>query len=270
MVSPPTFPSILIPASNWEAAKNEPFGIPGPTTIHSVPIEESIPALLSVQQVRDAYSRLAPFYGFWEGWTKGKARRFAMELANVRNGERVLEIAVGTGSALERLARSNPAGVTIGIDLTPAMLQRTLRLFRRRSLSLPRLCQCDARFLPFAGASFDLVFTSYMIESLAVCDIEKTFQEILRVLRPSGRLVLLHLSLGNPWFDRVWGALYWLIPTLLGGCRPIRVATYLPEAGFTAIRAEHATELGIPTEVVLAKRAGGPEDPAWASERLAN
>jgi len=174
----------------------------------------------------------------------------------VHNGERVLEIAVGTGSALQELTRCNPAGVTIGIDLTPAMLRRTRSSFRRRLLSLPPLFQCDARFLPFAGDSFDLVFSSYMLESLSVCDIERTLHEILRVLKPSGRLVLLHLSTGSRWFDRVWSTLYWLVPTLLGGCRPIRVAPYLPEAGFTVIRVDHVTELGIPAEVILAKRAG--------------
>ena len=219
-----------------------------------MPIEESTSAKLSVQEIRDVYARLAPLYGFWERWAEGKARRSALELAGAPNGGRVLEIAVGLGSALEQLARGNPAGFTIGADLTSAMLQRTRRLFRRRSLPLPALCQCDGRFLPFRDTSFDVVFSSYLLDLLSVSDIARTLQEMRRVMKPSGRLVLVDLSLANPWFNRLWGVLYFILPTLLGGCRPIRLASYLPEAGFAVEEVRRVTEWGIPSEVILARR----------------
>ncbi|MBI1955113.1 MAG: methyltransferase domain-containing protein [Acidobacteria bacterium] len=219
-------------------------------------IEESTPTRLTVPEVQDAYSRLAPLYGFWEALAEGRARKLALELANVRSGEAVLEVAVGTGTALQSLSRANSTGVTVGTDLTPAMLWRTRRRFRRRPLASPALCQADARLLPFGDSSFDLVFSSYLLELLSIPDIEKALQEMRRVMRPSGRLVLVHLSRDNPWFDRIWGFFYWMVPMLLGGCRPIRMATYLPSAGFTVVQDHRILQWGIPAEVILANREG--------------
>ncbi|MBI4463241.1 MAG: methyltransferase domain-containing protein [Acidobacteria bacterium] len=219
-------------------------------------IGESTPARLTIPEIVDAYSRLAPLYGVWEVLTAGRARKLALELANVHNGEAVLEVAVGPGTALESLARANPAGVTAGIDLTPAMLQRTRRRFRCRSLSPPALLQADVRFLPFTDNSFDLVFSSYLLDLLSISNIEKALQEIRRVVRPSGRLVLVYLSPDKPWFNRIWGFFYWMVPMLLGGCRPIRVETYLPQAGFRVLQTHRIVQWGIPAEIILARREG--------------
>ena len=221
-----------------------------------VPLEESTPAKLSVEEISDVYSRLAPFYGFWERLAEGRAKRLALELAALPDGERVLEVGVGPGTALEELARANLCGTTTGADLCFDMLQRTHRLFRRRSRARPPLCQCDARSLPFAANSFDLVFSSYTLDLLSASDIQRTILEIRRVLKPSGRLLLVHLGLGNPWFDRLWIFFYWLVPALLGGCRPIRLAAYLSEAGFAVLEDRRITQWGIPAEVILACRQG--------------
>ena len=225
--------------------------LPSPTSL-----EESTPAKLTISEVQDAYSRLAPLYGVWEVLTEGRARKLALELANARSGEAILEVAVGPGLALESLRRANPAGLTVGIDLTPAMLQRTRRRFRRRSLASPALLQADARFLPFTDARFDLVFSSYLLDLFSLPDIEKALPEMRRVLRPSGRLILVHLRRESSWFDRIWGLFYGMVPMLLGGCRPIRVAPYLPAAGFTIVEAHRIVQWGIPAEVILANREG--------------
>ena len=226
----------------------------GGTAVCPVLIEESTPARLTVRQVRDVYSRLAPLYGLWQKLAQGRSQKAALELADVRNGDRVLEVAVGPGTALESLARSNPAGVTIGMDLTPAMVERARRRLQRGSLTRPALCQCDARFLPFANQSFDLVLASYLLDLLSTADIASAVAEMRRVLRPAGRLVLVHLSRGNLWFDRLWGFLYWLAPEMLGGSRPIQLAAYLPSAGFTVAASRRMVRWGIPAEVILARR----------------
>ena len=219
-----------------------------------LPIEESSPARLTVSQVPGVYSRLSPLYGFWEQFAEGRARRFALHLAGVRPGERILEVGIGPGTALEQLARRNSTGLTVGLDLTPDMLQKTRGRFLRNSLASPRLCQSDARFLPFADSSFDLVFSAYLLDLLSLADIETTLREMRRVLRPSGRLVLLHLTLGNRWFNRLWGLLYGLVPMLLGGCRPIRLAAQSGESGLLVLQNQRVVQCGIPSEVILARR----------------
>ena len=253
-----------------------------------VSIEESTPARFSVREIREVYSRLAPLYGLWQRFAQGRSLRAALELADVQKDERVLEVAVGPGTALESLALRNPGGITIGLDLTPAMLERARRRLQEkpgvrrqksggrrdsgnpnfecrvanheidrslpRAARMPALFQGDARSLPFADASFDLVFASYVLDLLAVADIATALGEMRRVLQPSGKLVLIYLRQGNRRFDRVWNALYWLAPVLLGGSRPIRVAESLPSAGFSVIESRRIVERGIPAEVVLARR----------------
>ena len=221
-----------------------------------MPVEESTPAKLRDEEIRGIYTRLAPLYSIWEQLVERRARELALELAAVRGSEKALEVGVGPGRALERLASSNPGGTTIGVDLCFSMLRRANQRFSPASQTPPPLCQCDARSLPFADNSFDLVFSSYMLDLLSASDIATAIQQMRRVLKPSGRLLLLHLSLGNLWFDRLWGMSYWLVPTLLGGCRPIRLAAYLPEAGFAVREVRRITQRGVPTEVILACRQG--------------
>ncbi|MBI3895562.1 MAG: methyltransferase domain-containing protein [Acidobacteria bacterium] len=217
-------------------------------------IEESSSAKLTIPEVVDAYSRLAPLYGIWETLTEGRTGKLASELASVRSGEAVLEVGVGPGIMLESLARANSEGIIAGIDLTPAMLQRTRRRFRHRSLASPALFQADVRFLPFADGSFDMVFSSYLLDLLSIPNIEKALQEMRRVIRPSGRLMLVYLSQDKPWFNRIWGFFYWMVPMLLGGCRPIHVAAHLPSAGFAVVATRRITQWGIPAELILANR----------------
>ncbi len=224
-----------------------------------MPVEESTPAKLRDEEIRGIYTRLAPLYGIWERLVETRARESALELAAVRDNEKVLEIGVGPGTALERLASSNPGGTTIGTDLCSGMLRRANQRVSPALQAPPPLCQCDARSLPFADHSFDLVFSSYMLDLLSASDIAIAIQEMRRVLKPSGRLLLLHLSLGNRWFDRFWGLFYWLVPTLLGGCRPIRLTAYLPHAGFAVREARRITQRGVPTEVILASNPGAPQ-----------
>ncbi|MBI4460087.1 MAG: class I SAM-dependent methyltransferase [Acidobacteria bacterium] len=217
-------------------------------------IEESTPAKLKVEEACDAYARLAPLCALWEALAEPRARIVALEFADVRGGEAVLEVGTGSGSALDFLARSNPGGLTVGIDRTTAMLRRTQRrFFQGHLLSVP-LCQADARLLPFGDSSFDLVFSAYVLDLLSTTDIETTLREMRRVLRPSGRLVLTHLAAGDVAFDRTWALLYAAVPMLLGGCRPIRVAQHLPSAGFSVVQIHRITQWGIPAEAILAKR----------------
>ena len=220
-----------------------------------VPIQESTPARLRVEEMPEVYSRLAPLYQIWQKLVQERSLRAALELAAVRNGERILEIAVGPGMVFESLAKGNPDGMTVGVDLTPGMLERTRRRLQHASLTKPSLCRCDVRRLPFANESFDLVFSSYFLDLLSTADIETAVSEMRRVLRPSGRLVVTYLSHGNRWFNRVWNALYFLAPVLLGGSRPIGLADYLPSAGFTITERRRIVERGIPAEVILARRA---------------
>jgi SAM-dependent methyltransferase len=100
-------------------------------------------------------------------------------------GARVLEIGAGAAQCGRWLA-SRGVGV-LSTDLSPGMLAAARRLDAETGVPVPTLA-CDARALPLADASFDVVFTAYGALPF-VADADRVLSEAARVLRPGGRLV---------------------------------------------------------------------------------
>ncbi len=212
-------------------------------------------ARLDKDAVRDVYEGLAPIYDFWADITEVRARSRALELAAVRDGEAILEVAVGTGLAFIELVRQNPTGTTTGLDLTPAMLARAES--RMSAAKLPgnyALSVGDATALPFADASFDLLLNNYMFDLLAERDFATVLAEFRRVLRPGGRLVLVNMAQGEAWQHRLYDGLYQLSPRLMGGCRGVAMAEHVRAAGFSEVSRELTVQVGFPSEVIVATR----------------
>src|SRR5437868_4592101 len=84
-------------------------------------------ARIPQEAIPSVYARVAWIYDVWAALTETRARRACLVRAAVRDGETVLEVAVGTGLAFRELVCANPSGRTEGIDLTEAMLARALR-----------------------------------------------------------------------------------------------------------------------------------------------
>jgi ubiquinone/menaquinone biosynthesis C-methylase UbiE len=121
------------------------------------------------------------------------ARRAAIfvERTALAPGRRALELGCGTGVFLERVA---PCGARIvGLDLSPELLAKArARLGDVASVSLQR---GNAEALPFATASFDVVYGSSVLHHL---DLDRALQEVFRVLRPGGRCVFAEPNILNP------------------------------------------------------------------------
>ena len=135
-----------------------------------------------VEDGADAYERyLAPV--FFDPW----ARRL-LSLAGVRPGERVLDVACGTGSVARRAAeRVGPRGSVTGLDLNEGMLA----VARRTSTAAPIAIewrQGDAAELPFADGAFDLVTCQQALQFMP--ERRKALLEMRRVLAPGGRAAL--------------------------------------------------------------------------------
>lgn len=116
-------------------------------------------------------------------------KRTLIEMAQVRPGERGLDLACGTGD-LAFAAASRGARV-VGLDLTHRMLQ----LATRKS-SAVEFVTGDMTSLPFASHTFDLVTTGYGLRN--VPDLNLALDEIARVLRPGGRLLSLDFNRPRP------------------------------------------------------------------------
>ena len=97
----------------------------------------------------------------------------------------VLDLGAGTGHGTRALKRRYPKAVVVAVDIAPGMLEQA----RQQSRWLRRFerVRADAYALPFAGATFDLVFSNLMIQWCD--DLDAVFAEIARVLKPGGLLL---------------------------------------------------------------------------------
>jgi SAM-dependent methyltransferase len=102
-------------------------------------------------------------------------------------GKRVLEIGLGEGSDAERLIRRGAHWS--GVDLTAESVDRVRTRLMLRQLPHDELRQGSVLGLPFAGDSFDMVFSHGVLHH--VPDIQQAQKEIHRVLRPGGELVIM-------------------------------------------------------------------------------
>lgn len=208
-------------------------------------------ARIAQKDVSDVYGRIAPIYDLWAWLTERKARRRCLELAAIRDGEAVLEVAVGTGLAFAEILRANPSGRNEGIDLTAAMLARAQNRAARIGTENYRLRVGDAYDLDFPDDSFDVLVNNYMFDLLPEDDFVKVLEEFRRVLRPGGRLAMVNMTLGTRWYNNVWRRLYGLNPALLGGCRGVALLPLLRACGFEQATREYVSQMTFPSEVVF-------------------
>jgi len=169
---------------------------------------------LQEAQVREMFDRISGFYdvmnsvmtaGLHHGW-----RRRAVELAGVKAGDRVLDVATGTGDlALELAERVGPQGEVIGSDFSDAMLD----LARRKApgAAAPITFEWgNALALPYADGEFAAATVGFGARNFS--DLDLGLREMTRVVRPGGRVVVLEITTPTRpplstfyrlWFDRV-------------------------------------------------------------------
>jgi demethylmenaquinone methyltransferase/2-methoxy-6-polyprenyl-1,4-benzoquinol methylase len=122
------------------------------------------------------------------GWGTGSwYRREALLRAGLQPGMKVLDVAIGTG-LVARAAQEvlGPQGQLIGIDPSSGMMQAF------GGDAAPPLVRGRAEALPFADGSFDFLSLGFALRH--VSDLEQTFREFRRVLKPGGRVLLLEIT----------------------------------------------------------------------------
>jgi demethylmenaquinone methyltransferase/2-methoxy-6-polyprenyl-1,4-benzoquinol methylase len=122
-------------------------------------------------------------------------KRFTIEKSMVRAGDRVLDVAGGTGDLARQFARRvGDSGMVVLTDINGAMLRTGRDRLIDDGLVLP-VAQCDAEHLPFAPDTFDCVTVAFGLRNMTHKD--AALAEMRRVLCPGGRLLVLE-------FSRVW------------------------------------------------------------------
>jgi len=150
--------------------------------------------------VEGVYDKLAKVYDLTFGPSLHPGRLQAIQRMGITGQDRVLEVGVGTGINLSLYPRD---ATVSGIDFSSSMLEKARERAARKDVphSL-RLLQMDAADLKFADDSFDIVYAPYLIS--VVPDPVKVAQEMRRVCRPGGRIVILnHFLSPNPILSRL-------------------------------------------------------------------
>jgi demethylmenaquinone methyltransferase/2-methoxy-6-polyprenyl-1,4-benzoquinol methylase len=157
---------------------------------------EQIDEAEKARRVRGVFDSVAPRYDLMNDLMSAGLHRawkaYAVAVADVRPGQRVLDLAGGTGDLARAFARKvGDGGVVVHTDINRAMLEAGRARLLDEGIVLPTVL-CDAERLPFADASFDLVSVAFGLRNMTNKD--RALREMARVLRPGGRVLVLEFS----------------------------------------------------------------------------
>ena len=157
---------------------------------------QSVPEDHKAARVRGVFESVATKYDVMNDLMSGGLHRawkaFAIAKSGVRPGQRVLDVAGGTGDLAAAFARrAGETGEVWLSDINGAMLGVGRDRMIDRGLALPSV-QCDAEQLPFADERFDIVSVAFGLRNMTHKD--RALAEMRRVLKPGGRLLVLEFS----------------------------------------------------------------------------
>ena len=157
---------------------------------------QSVEETEKARHVRSVFDSVAPKYdlmndlmsmGLHRAW-----KAFTLMVANPREGDKVLDIAGGTGDlALAFSKKVGKSGQVVHTDINEAMLRTGRDRLLDAGVSLPTLV-CDAEKLPFPSNHFDLVSVAFGLRNMTHKDV--ALAEMSRVLKPGGKLLVLEFS----------------------------------------------------------------------------
>ncbi|MCW8944838.1 MAG: bifunctional demethylmenaquinone methyltransferase/2-methoxy-6-polyprenyl-1,4-benzoquinol methylase UbiE, partial [Sedimenticola sp.] len=121
-------------------------------------------------------------------------KRFAVELAGIRRGQQILDLASGTGDLAARFAGLvGPEGLVVMTDINAAMLnQGRIRMADEGLVGNLAYTQVNAEQIPFPDNSFDCITIAFGLRN--VTDKQQALNEMYRVLKPGGRVLVLEFS----------------------------------------------------------------------------
>jgi len=159
---------------------------------------ETVDSKAKAGRVRDVFDSVATRYdvmndlmsmGIHRLW-----KRFAVELAGIRRGQKILDLASGTGDLAARFAGlTGPEGLVVMTDINAAMLEQGRnRMADDGLIGNVLYSQVNAESIPFEDNTFDCITIAFGLRN--VTDKQKALTEMKRVLRPGGRVLILEFS----------------------------------------------------------------------------
>ena len=157
---------------------------------------ETVDETEKATRVRGVFDSVAKKYDVMNDLMSGGLHRawklYTVAVANLKPGDRALDIAGGTGDLARAFAKKvGPTGCVVHTDINEAMLRVGRDRLIDEGLVLPTTI-CDAEKLPFAANRFDLVSVAFGLRNMTHKD--KALAEMARVLKTGGRLLVLEFS----------------------------------------------------------------------------
>jgi len=154
------------------------------------------------------YDWLAPVMTLGQ---EGRYRKLAIRLLELRGGERVLDVGCGTGVLTRQIAARLATGdaCAVGLDAAPKMIEVARR--HARGLARLRFDVGAAEALAYPDASFDCAVSTFFYHHIDAELKRRSLAEVLRVLKPGGRLVIVDVDTPTTGFGKLcaWSG-YWL------------------------------------------------------------
>ncbi len=185
--------------------------------------------------VRHMFGNIAGVYDLMNrlmtGGLDGRWRTFAARQIALGPGQIALDIGTGTGDLAIAVARqSDPDARVIGVDFTPQMLKLGRAKLQRLGLAERiELRQGDGEGLAFPNDTFDACCSAFVVRNLD--DLQQGFSEMLRVVKPGGKVVCLEMSHPyNPIFSAAFHLYFDRVVPVLGRLigKAFEAYTYLP------------------------------------------
>jgi ubiquinone/menaquinone biosynthesis C-methylase UbiE len=205
----------------------------------------------------DRFGKKQDLQGFYEN----PALEDLIAHADFQNARKVFEFGCGTGKFAARLLGDHLSSSAryLGCDVSSTMLNlATQQLLPYSEHATVVRSDGSIRF-PLSDQSADRVISNYVLDLLSEEDILLVFAEAYRVLAVEGKFCLVSLTEGVSFVSRIvsfiWMEVFRLRPTLVGGCRPILLESYLDKECWQLEYQKVLTPFGVPSEVfILIKR----------------